>query len=390
MKKPLLALFTIFLLALPAFAFGQFTGPEQAALATLTTAKETLVKCDATLAADGGDEATAAQSEAYSEYNSALDAARKLRDEGSEGRGGEFGIALHKVSADPTDATATALVEEIAQLVTDAKDWLIVEGPGLALNAVFFLLILFAFKVLASIGSKITNKALSGSSLNVSDLLRDVATGLVSKIIFFIGVLIALDVIGVNTAPLLAGIGVLGFVVGFALQDTLSNFASGVMILLYRPYDLGDVITAAGETGSVKEMSLVSTTLGTPDNQKLIIPNSAIWGGTIRNVTAKATRRVDMVVGVSYSDDLDRAQELLTEIVSSHELVLSDPAPVVMVNNLGDSAVEFVVRPWSKTSDYWAVYWDLTKTIKQRLDKEGISFPFPQSDVHIVEMPSEK
>ena len=136
-------------------------------------------------------------------------------------------------------------------------------------------------------------------------------------------------------------------------------------------------------------MSLVSTTILTPDNQKLIIPNSSIWGGTIRNITAQSTRRVDMMIGVGYGDDLDKTQEVLMEVISAHELVLKDPAPVVKVTNLGESSVDFAVRPWSKTGDYWDVYWDLTKTIKQRLDKEGISIPFPQRDLHLVEIPEE-
>ncbi|MHC5025045.1 MAG: mechanosensitive ion channel family protein, partial [Planctomycetota bacterium] len=186
-----------------------------------------------------------------------------------------------------------------------------------------------------------------------------------------------------------AGIGVVGFVIGFALQDTLGNFASGIMILLYRPYDVGDVITTSAGTGKVSAMSLVSTTFHTPDNQKTIVPNSAIWGGTITNITAMPTRRVDMVVGVSYSDDLDKTAEVLTEIVTSHPKVHEDPAPVIRVSNLGDSSVDFVVRPWCNTADYWDVKFDLNKQIKQRLDTEGISIPFPQRDVHLLQQQAE-
>lgn len=390
MKRTLLTLVTFILLVCPALALGQMSKPEESALSALSSAKVVLETSDTALSADGGEEAIATQKAAFAEYEVALKSARSLRSAESGGKSSEYGLALYELSTDPTDASGKALVGQVEKWAKDGKAWLTEHGIDLVIKAVMFLVILLVFKLLAAFAARITNRALSASALSVSDLLKKVATGMVSKVTFFVGVLIALEFIGVNTAPLLAGIGVIGFVVGFALQDTLSNFASGVMILLYRPYDIGDVITAAGETGGVKDMSLVSTTLGTPDNQKLIIPNSAIWGGTIRNVTAQDTRRVDMVVGVSYSDDLDKAQEVLMEVVSAHELVLADPAPVIKVNNLGDSAVELVVRPWSKTSDYWAVYWDLTKTIKQRFDKEGISFPFPQSDVHVVEMPAAK
>jgi len=200
-----------------------------------------------------------------------------------------------------------------------------------------------------------------------------------------VGVIIALDYVGIPMGPLLAGIGVLGFVIGFALQDTLGNFASGVMILLYRPYDIGDVIDAGGTKGKVEAMSLVSTTLVTPDNQIVVIPNNAIWGSTITNVTARATRRVDMTFGCGYGDDLDKAEQMITDVVTSHPLVLADPAPMIRIGNLGDSSVDFVVRPWCKTSDYWDVFFDLNKQLKQRADQDGIEIPFPQRDVHIYE-----
>jgi len=190
----------------------------------------------------------------------------------------------------------------------------------------------------------------------------------------------------VNIGPLLAGIGVVGFVVGFALQDTLSNFAAGFMILLYRPYDVGDFVTAGGVTGTVQSMSLVSTTFKTGDNQRIIVPNGSIWGGTIQNVTANDTRRVDMVFGIGYNDDVDQAQKVLEEIVNGHELILKDPEAVIRVHELADSSVNFVVRPWTNTSDYWAVYWDVTLQVKKRFDAAGISIPYPQQDVHMHQL----
>lgn len=247
-----------------------------------------------------------------------------------------------------------------------------------------FLVFLLAFKVLGGILGGVTERALRVSRLRVSDILRTFFVNVVRKIVLIIGLIVALQFIGVPVAPLLAGIGVVGFVIAFALQDTLSNFAAGMMILLYRPYDIGHYVTAGGVSGTVKATSLVSTTLFTPDNRVEVVPNKAIWGSVITNFSANATRRVDLTVGVSYADDLDKTERVLTEVVTAHPLVLKDPAPVIKLNKLGDSSVEFVLRPWSKGSDYSAVYWDLTKAIKQRLDREGISIPFPRRDIHVV------
>jgi small conductance mechanosensitive channel len=341
---------------------------------------------EAHLAATDDADLRAAYDAAAAEYEAALEAARAARDASGD-NSSELGLAIHEISGDALDASIAGMAYMVTKWTTQAKDWVVNDGPGYLIKFVVFLVILLVFKLLAGLGSNITHKALSASRLKVSDLLRRFFLGLVRKLIFFVGILIALGQVGVDTGPLLAGIGVVGFVVGFALQDTLANFAAGIMILLYRPFDVGNVITAAGETGKIEDMSLVSTTMLTPDNQMLIIPNSSIWGGTIRNITAQATRRVDMTIGVGYGEDLDRTQEVLMEIIAAHPLVLSDPAPAVKVTKLGESSVDFAVRPWSKTGDYWDVYWDLTKAIKQRLDKEGISIPFPQRDLHLISVP---
>ncbi len=256
-------------------------------------------------------------------------------------------------------------------------------GMRIAINLLMFFVIIIAAKILANIAAKILTKTMRVSKLKISDLLRDFFINTTRKVIFFGGLIMALGRIGIDTAPLLAGIGVMGFVVGFALQGTLSNFASGVMILLYRPYDIGNVVSAAGATGKVTAMSLVSTTLTTPDNQIVIIPNSSIWGGVITNITGNSTRRVDLTFGIGYDDDIPKAMALLEEIASSHELVLKSPAVAVQLHELADSSVNFVVRPWTKTADYWTVYWDITKTVKERFDAAGLSIPYPQQDVHV-------
>ena len=264
-----------------------------------------------------------------------------------------------------------------------ANTWIRENGLQLLLKALLFVLILFAFKLLAKFAGGLTRRAIKGSRLKVSDLLRNFFVNVVSKTIFVFGLLIALETVNVDVGPFLAGIGVIGFVIGFALQGTLANFAAGIMILLYRPYDVGNFVEAGGVKGTVGAMTLVSTTIVTPDNQVHVVPNGSIWGSVITNVTARDTRRVDMVIGVGYGDDLDKVEQVLERVVKAHEKVLADPAPVIKVNALADSSVNFIVRPWAKTTDYWAVYWDLTKAIKQEFDKEGINIPFPQRDVHL-------
>ena len=251
-------------------------------------------------------------------------------------------------------------------------------------NIIFFLLTLLAFYGLAYLLGRITWKTVSASK-KFSDLLKHFFVSAVRKTVMLFGIIVALSMLEIKIGPFLAGLGVAGFVLGFALQGTLSNFASGLMILMYRPYDVGQVIDAAGVKGVVASMNLVSTTIKTFDNQIVVIPNGKIWGGVITNVTGSETRRVDMTFGISYSDDIAKAAKILEDIVSKHELVLKEPAPVIRLHELGDSSVNFVCRPWSKTGDYWTVYWDVTRAVKERFDAEGVSIPFPQRDVHIYQ-----
>ena len=290
-------------------------------------------------------------------------------------------IATGKISDDVLNrAVATGLIKE---WTADAADWLRSNGAGLFFRVLIFLLILLAFWVLARIGRGLVRRALDRSKLNISSLAREFFIKMTVRLILLLGFIIAIAQLGIEVAPLLAGLGIAGFVIGFALQDTLSNFASGMMILIYRPFDVGDVIEAGGVMGKVDQMNLVATMVLTPDNQLLVVPNKQIWGGVIRNVTHNQTRRVDLTFGIGYSDDISKAEKVLAEILSSHEKVLKDPAPVIRLHELGDSSVNFVVRPWSKTGDYWDVYWDITREVKRRFDQEGISIPFPQRDVHI-------
>jgi small conductance mechanosensitive channel len=260
---------------------------------------------------------------------------------------------------------------------------IIEDGPNLVFKILLFIVIVFGFRKLAGFVQTLVERALEKSHLKLSELLRRMVVSIVRNIIIVLGVLIALSQVGISLGPLLAGLGVVGFVVGFALQDSLSNFAAGMMILMYRPFDVGDLIEAGGVYGKVSHMSLVNTTILTLDNQTIVVPNSKIWGDVVRNVTAQTMRRVDMVFGISYTDDILKTERVLQGIVDSHEKVLSDPAPIVRLHELGDSSVNFIVRPWVVKDDYWEVYWDITRAVKMRFDEEGISIPFPQRDVHM-------
>jgi small conductance mechanosensitive channel len=267
---------------------------------------------------------------------------------------------------------------------SDIGDWFVENAGSLVFSVLIFLAILFIAFKLASLAQKLITHALSASSVQMSTLLNRMIVSTTRSLIIAIGVLVALAQLGISLGPLLAGLGIAGFVIGFALQDTLSNFASGLMILLYRPFDVGDVVeVSAGVNGTVSHMSLVNTTVLTFDNQTLVVPNNSIWQNVIKNVTAQTKRRVDMMFGIGYSDDIPKAEKILTDIVEHHEAVLKDPEPVVKLHELGDSSVNFIVRPWVKTDDYWPVYWDITRTVKLRFDEEGVSIPFPQRDVHL-------
>ncbi len=284
-----------------------------------------------------------------------------------------------------------AAVSGIQVDVTDAGSaWTVITGwlksseGGLRWlkNLILFVVTIVAFMILSSILGKATHGAVAKIK-GASALLKDFLENVVRKVTFLVGLVVALSMLEVNIGPFLAAIGAAGFILGFALQGTLSNFAAGIMILLYRPYDIGNYVNVAGISGTVSAMTLVSTTLTLPDNQTVVIPNNSIWGGIITNVTGRETRRVDMVFGISYDDDIAKAQSILEKIVKDHPLVLGSPEPVIRVHELGDSSVNFVCRPWTKTSDYWTVYWDITRQVKEQFDQNGVSIPFPQRDVHV-------
>jgi small conductance mechanosensitive channel len=288
--------------------------------------------------------------------------------------------AISGVKVDVSDAGATWTV---------VTGWLTSAEGGLrwAKNISMFFVILVVSWILANLLGKAAKKAVVKLH-TASELLKDFIVNITRKTAIVIGFVVALSMLEINIGPLLAAIGAAGFIVGFALQGTLSNFAAGIMILVYRPYDVGDLVDIGGTFGKVEAMTIVSTTLRKLDNQKVIVPNNMIWGDIITNVTGTSKRRVDMVFGIGYSDDISKAQKILEEILANHEAILKDPAPVVRVHELGDSSVNFVVRPWVETAHYWEVYWDVTRSVKERFDAEGVSIPFPQRDVHLHQVPA--
>jgi small conductance mechanosensitive channel len=255
-------------------------------------------------------------------------------------------------------------------------------GIQWAKNIAGFIVIFLGFWVVALIVEKLTEKALK-MGRRLSGLMRDFIGASVRRIILVVGFVVALGALGVDIGPMLAVIGAAGFVVAFALQDSLGNLASGIMILVYRPFDVGDAVDVSGVAGTVHSMNLVSTTIRTFDNKVVVVPNNKIWGDIITNITGSAQRRVDMVFGIGYDADMAKAQTILEQIVREHPLVLDDPEPVIRVHELADSSVNFICRPWSKTADYWTVFWDVTRAVKEKFDEAGISIPFPQQDIHV-------
>jgi small conductance mechanosensitive channel len=285
--------------------------------------------------------------------------------------------AVSGIKVDVTDAGATW---------TTITGWLLSAEGGFrwAVNIIQFIVIVVVFYLLSIVAGKAARKAFSKSK-HFSTLLREFLVLTARRLVLFIGFFVGLSALEVNIGPVLAIIGAAGFVIAFALQNSLSNFASGILMLAYRPFDISDTIRVAGVLGKVESMNLLSTQLRTPDNQLVIVPNNSVWGDVITNVTGITQRRVDLVFGIGYGDDIDKAQKILEEIVNGHASVLKDPAPVVKLHELGDSSVNYICRPWVKPEDYWNVYWDITREVKRRFDAEGVSIPFPQRDVHIYQ-----
>lgn len=218
---------------------------------------------------------------------------------------------------------------------------------------------------------------------NMENTLQNFLSAIAYSVLLIAVVIAALDQLGVDTTSLLAILGAAGLAVGLAMKDSLSNFAAGVMLIMFRPFRAGDYVEIAGTAGIVEKIRIFSTLLRSGDNREITVPNASIYGDTIVNVTARPTRRIDMVIGIGYDDDLRQARGLIEQVLSKEERILSDPAPIVRLAELADSSVNIDVRPWVKSEDYWTVRADLLERIKVRFDENGISIPFPQRDVHL-------
>jgi small conductance mechanosensitive channel len=247
--------------------------------------------------------------------------------------------------------------------------WLTSKDGGLAFLLQAASVVVGALLIWAGAGivSRIVRRAVARVP-NVSDLLRRFLARLAFWAVVVAGAMVLLATLGVHVGGLLAIVGGASFVIAFAMQSTLSNFAAGLMIMIYRPFDVGDYVEVAGVSGTVKDVSLVSTTVTTPDNRIIVIPNGNVWGSVITNATGSDTRRVDLAFTIGREEDAARAQRIMEEVLAQHPLVLADPAPVVRIQEFGDASVRFGCEAWTRTADYWRVYWDIVKGVKERLD----------------------
>ncbi len=254
-------------------------------------------------------------------------------------------------------------------------------GLDFAVKVLIALVIFYVGRIVARIVTKGLRNVMQ--SQDVDKILETFVCNLVYWALMIFVIIAAINQIGVQTTSLIAVMGAAGLAVGLALQGSLANFAAGVLIVIFRPYRVGDFVEAAGISGVVLQVQILTTILKTGDNKQIVVPNGQIMGSIITNYSANDTRRVDMTVGVSYDDDIDKVRNTIRELVDADERILNDPECLIAIAELADSSVNFAVRPWVKTADYWGVKFDLTEAIKKRFDKEGISFPYPQQDVHI-------
>ena len=287
--------------------------------------------------------------------------------------------------AESSTAIETPLVDGLSnaeQWLTDNSDLFIQYG----VNIISALVILFIGNLIVKAVANSVAKVLQKKKMDRA--VVEFIHGLVRYLLFVIVLIAALGRLGVQTASVVAVIGAAGLAVGLALQGSLSNFAAGVLIVAFRPFKSGDYVEIGGVAGSVDSIQIFQTVLTTPDNKMVVVPNGNVIGGSITNYSRHDTRRIDLMIGVSYSADLQKTKELLTKICESDERVLKEPGVQVGVHTLADSSVNFVVRPWVSTADYWNVYFDLMQAIKEGLDQEGIEIPFPQMDVHMNKVES--
>ena len=270
---------------------------------------------------------------------------------------------------------------EVSQLLDTAYAFVTEKGLDLAVNVIAAIAVYLVGKFVVGMLTSLLARVFFRTK--VDETLSRFLCNIARYVLLTFVILMALNRLGVNTTGIAAIMGAAGVAIGFALQGSLSNFACGVMIILFKPFKLGDFVEAGGTSGVVEEISIFSTLMRTGDNKQIIVPNGAVYDGTITNYSAKPTRRIDMVVGCGYSDDLRAVKAFLSILVETDERILKDPAPVVAVSELGDSSVNFVVRPWVNSGDYWDVLWDLNERVKLGFDERGFNIPYPTQDIHV-------
>ena len=269
----------------------------------------------------------------------------------------------------------------------DVIEMLQTTGVEFGINLVTAIAIFYFGRMIVGLLMRGLKKMMQAQDVDVT--LQTFVANLVRMVLLTFVIIAAISSLGIQTTSFIAILGAAGLAVGLALQGSLANFASGVLIVLFRPYKVGDFVEAAGISGVVEEVQILTTILKTGDNKMVIVPNGQVMDSVITNYSANDRRRVDMVIGVSYDDDLDKVRSTLEQLVAADDRILDDPACTIAVSALADSSVNFVVRPWVKTADYWGVMFDLTEAIKKRFDKDGISFPFPQQDIHLYKATSD-
>lgn len=268
---------------------------------------------------------------------------------------------------------------DLSNLLPLLQEWVAFYGLKILAAIVIFVVGRWIAKALGNLVRRTMTKS------KVEETLISFVGNLTYIALLTIVIIAALNQLGIQTTSFIAIIGAAGLAIGLALQGSLANFAAGVLLIIFRPFKVGDYIEGAGVAGTVEEIQIFTTQLKTPDNKTIIIPNAKLTGDNITNYSAKDTRRVDMVIGVSYSDDLQKVRQILEDILAKDNRILQEPAPTIGVLELADNSVNFACRPWVKSEDYWGVYFDSTETVKKRFDAEGISIPFPQRDVHVYE-----
>lgn len=300
--------------------------------------------------------------------------------------GSNMAVAQDAPAAAGTAATPVVSLDNAGEILTRVCEMLVKYG----LQVVGAVLILVAGRWLAKLLSRLISRVLTKAKVDAT-LVPFIENLSYTAMLVFV-IVAALDRVGVQTASFIAVLGAAGLAVGLALQGSLANFASGVLLLIFKPFRVGDLVEIGGVSGTVQAIQIFNTVLNSPDNVRIVVPNGTVTGGSISNYTINGIRRVDLVIGVSYDDDLKKARRVIESVLAAEPKILAEPAPIVAVNEMGDSSMDFVVRPWVKTADYWSVYWSLTEKLKVAMDENGLTIPFPQQEifVHTAATPAAK